>query len=156
VHLHITGGWTGDDTNYIKEQKRKLEEAGVRTFAHFWEGFEMQHRSHFLKRVQLVSVPVRNGEAFGIYLSEAMASGIPVVQPALGAFPEIVNTAGGGVIYQPNTPEALAKALKELFDNPTNIEKLSYEARASVENHFDINKLAEKLVELYEKSEKEN
>jgi glycosyltransferase involved in cell wall biosynthesis len=85
-----------------------------------------------------------------------MASGIPVVQPALGAFPEIVNTAGGGVIYQPNTPEALAKALKELFDNPTNIEKLSYEARASVENHFDINKLAEKLVELYEKSEKEN
>ena len=111
----------------------------------------MKHRTHFLKRVQLISVPVRNGEAFGIYLSEAMASGIPVVQPALGAFPEIVNIAGGGIIYKPNTPEALAKALKDLLDNPSKIEKLSFEARASVENHFDINKQAEKLIEVYEK-----
>jgi glycosyltransferase involved in cell wall biosynthesis len=150
VHLHVTGGSTGEDANFIKEQKKKLEELGIRPFAHFWEGFEMQHRKHFLKRMQLISVPVRNGEAFGIYLSEAMASGIPVVQPALGAFPEIVNKAGGGVIYQPNTPEALAKALKELLDNPKKIEKLSLEARASVENHFDINKQAEKLVQVYE------
>jgi glycosyltransferase involved in cell wall biosynthesis len=149
VHLHITGGSTGEDANFIKEQKKKLEELGIRPFAHFWEGFEMQHRKHFLKRVMLISVPVRNGEAFGIYLSEAMASGIPVVQPALGAFPEIVNKAGGGVIYQPNTPEALAKALKDLLDNPSKIEKFSFEARASVENHFDINKQAEKLIEVY-------
>jgi len=80
-----------------------------------------------------------------------MASGIPVVQPALGAFPEIVNKAGGGVIYQPNTPDVLAKALKELLDNPSKIEKLSIEARASVENYFDINKQAVKLIEVYEK-----
>jgi len=151
VHLHITGGSTGEDANYIKEQKKRLEELGIRQFAHFWEGFEMQHRKHFLKRMQLISVPVRNGEAFGIYLSEAMASGIPVVQPALGAFPEIVNKAGGGVIYQPNTPEALAKALKDLLDNPSKIQELSIEARASVENHFDINKQAEKLIAVYEK-----
>jgi len=151
VHLHITGGSTGEDATFIKEQKKKLEELGIRPFAHFWEGFEMQHRKHFLKRMQLISVPVRNGEAFGIYLSEAMASGIPVVQPALGAFPEIVNIAGGGIIYKPNTPEALAKALKDLLDNPSKIEKLSFEARASVENHFDINKQAEKLIEVYEK-----
>jgi glycosyltransferase involved in cell wall biosynthesis len=151
VHLHITGGSTAEDTNFIKEQKKRLEELGIRPFAHFWQGFEMQHRKHFLKRMQLISVPVRNGEAFGIYLSEAMASGIPVVQPALGAFPEIVNLGGGGVIYQPNTPEILAKTLKDLLDNPKKIEKLSFEARASVENNFDINKQAEKLIEVYEK-----
>jgi glycosyltransferase involved in cell wall biosynthesis len=150
VHLHITGGSTGEDSNFIKEQKKKLEELGIRPFAHFWEGFEMDHRKHFLNRIQLISVPVRNGEAFGIYLSEAMASGIPVVQPALGAFPEIVNRAGGGVIYQPNTPETLTKTLKDLLDNPSKIERLSNEARASVENHFDINKQAEKLVKVYE------
>jgi glycosyltransferase involved in cell wall biosynthesis len=150
VHLHVTGGSTGEDLHFIKEQKRKLEENGIRIYAHFWEGFEMQHRRHFLKRMMMISVPVRNGEAFGIYLSEAMASGIPVVQPALGAFPEIVNTAGGGIIYQPNTPEALSNALKELLDNPKTINKLSLEARASVENHFDINRQAEKMVKVYE------
>ena len=63
----------------------------------------------------MVSVPVRNGEAFGIYLLECMASGVPVVQPALGAFPEIVELAGGGVIYEANTPEALAGSLEILI-----------------------------------------
>jgi glycosyltransferase involved in cell wall biosynthesis len=151
VHLHITGGSTGEDANFIKEQKMKLEKLGIRQFAHFWEGFEMNHRKHFLKRVQLISVPVRIGEAFGIYLSEAMASGIPVVQPALGAFPEIINVGGGGVIYQPNTSETLAKTLMELFDDPKKIERLSIEARTSVENYFNINMQAEKLISVYEK-----
>jgi glycosyltransferase involved in cell wall biosynthesis len=151
VHLHITGGKTGEDADFIKTQKHKLEAAGIRPFAHFWDGFEGTHRKNFLKRMQLVSVPVLHGEAFGIYLTEAMASGIPVVQPALGAFPEIVNTAGGGVIYEPNTPEALAKAWADLLDDPKKIEQLSNEARASVEKHFDINIQAEKLVEIYKK-----
>ncbi|HPS12527.1 MAG TPA: glycosyltransferase family 4 protein [Prolixibacteraceae bacterium] len=150
VHLHVTGGSTGDDAPFIKEQKRKLEMLGLRPFAHFWEGFEIQHRCHFLKRMQLLSVPVRNGEAFGIYLSEAMASGIPVVQPALGAFPEIINLTGGGVTYDPNTPESLANTLKDLLDHPSVIEKLSLEARESAETNFDINKLAKKMVEVYE------
>lgn len=149
VHLHVTGGSTGADTGFVKEQKKKLEELGLRPYSHFWEKFENPHRQRFLDRMQLVSVPVRNGEAFGIYLTEAMASGIPVVQPALGAFPEIVNTAGGGVIYEPNSPEVLAKALADLLDNQNKLEQLSAEARESVVNHFDINKLAIKLTEIY-------
>lgn len=150
VHLHLTGGHTSEDHTFIKAQKSKLETAGIRSFAHFWEGFEGAHRKNFLKRMMLLSVPVLNGEAFGIYLTEAMASGIPVVQPALGAFPEIINTAGGGLIYQPNTPKALAKAWATLLDDPDKIKELSLEARASVEKHFDINKQADKLVEVYQ------
>jgi len=149
VHLHVTGGNTGEDTNFIKEQKKKLEELGLRPFSHFWEKFENPHRKNFLNRMQLISVPVRKGEAFGIYLSEAMASGIPVVQPALGAFPEIVNKAGGGVIYTPNTPQSLAKALAELLADQAKLEQLSNEARLSAETHFDINKQAQKLTEIY-------
>jgi len=149
VHLHVTGGNTGEDTNFIKEQKKKLEELGLRPYSHFWEKFENPHRKNFLNRMQLISVPVRKGEAFGIYLSEAMASGIPVVQPALGAFPEIVNKAGGGVIYTPNTPQSLAKALAELLADQAKLEQLSNEARLSAETHFDINKQAQKLTEIY-------
>ena len=150
VHLHITGGKTSEDTVFIKAQKNKIEAANIRQYAHFWEGFEGTHRINFLKRMQLISVPVLNGEAFGIYLNEAMASGIPVVQPALGAFPEIINAGGGGVVYEPNTPKALAKAWANLFDNPTKIEELGHQARASVENHFNSNKQAAKLVAIYE------
>ncbi|HPR33096.1 MAG TPA: glycosyltransferase family 4 protein [Prolixibacteraceae bacterium] len=150
VHLHITGGSTAVDTAYIREQKNKLDQKGLRPFSHFWEGFEGEHRKNFLQRMQLVSVPVRNGEAFGIYLTEAMASGVPVVQPALGAFPEIVAKGGGGLVYQPNNPGKLAEALAVLLDDPEKRDRFSAEARASVETHFDINIQAQRLIALYE------
>ncbi|MBN1925618.1 MAG: glycosyltransferase family 4 protein [Prolixibacteraceae bacterium] len=148
-HLHLTGGSTGEDSHFLKEQKKKIEESGLRPYIHIWEGFEGTHRKNFLERMQLISVPVRKGEAFGIYLTEAMASGIPVVQPKLGAFPEIVAQGGGGVIYEPNTPENLMEAWRSLIDDQGKMEKLSNDARASVEKHFDIKIQAEKLVEIY-------
>jgi glycosyltransferase involved in cell wall biosynthesis len=154
VHLHITGGSTAEDTKFIKEQKKKLEDKGLRPFSHFWEGFEGNHRMNFLSRMKIISVPVRNGEAFGIYLSEAMASGIPVVQPDLGAFPEIISKSGGGIVYNPNNYQTLAEALIKLLDDEAGIETLSIQARKSVENNFNINIQAEKLIEVYESIKK--
>ncbi|MBP7508435.1 MAG: glycosyltransferase family 4 protein [Prolixibacteraceae bacterium] len=154
AHLHITGGSTAEDSKYIKEQKKKLEDIGLRPFSHFWEGFEGNHRMNFLSRMKIISVPVRNGEAFGIYLSEAMASGIPVVQPELGAFPEIINKSGGGVVYNPNNYQTLSEALIKLLDDEARIEKLSLEARNSVENNFNINIQSEKLINVYESIKK--
>ena len=46
-----------------------------------------------------------------MFLLEAMASGVPVVQPRRGAFPEIVETTGGGMIVEADNPEALADGL---------------------------------------------
>lgn len=150
VELHITGGWTGDDTGFMKQQKEKLHRSQTSETVHFWHEFEGEHRMKFLEKIQLLSVPVHQGEAFGIYLSEAMASGIPVVQPALGAFPEIIGTAGGGIVYQPNTPQALAEALTRLLDDQLLASQLSHEARLSVESHFNINRQAERLIKIYQ------
>ena len=73
---------------------------------------------NFLHGLTLLSVPVTDGEAFGTFQIEAMACGVPVVQPDAGAFPEIIKATGGGIIYKPNTPKALAKSLKGLLLNP--------------------------------------
>ena len=99
----------------------------------------------------MVSVPVLDGEAFGLYLLEAMASGIPAVQPALGAFPEIVEKSGGGVIYQPNTPEALANALSDLLDDFEKRAVLSKAGRKGIEDSFNIHKQALDTMDLYGK-----
>ena len=100
----------------------------------------------------MVSVPVRNGEAFGIYLLECMVSGVPVVQPALGAFPEIIGLTKGGVVYEPNTPEALSLALQKLLTDPEEMEKLSLHGKAGVEEHFHIDMQAERMVKVYEQA----
>lgn len=150
VNLLLTGGSTGADTDYIKENTSKLEAAGLAGSFEIQEEFEGKARHIFFSRVSMISVPVRNGEAFGLYLIEAMASGVPVVQPRLGAFPEIVGISGGGVVYDYNNPVSLAKALALLLDSPENVEKLSVQARKGVEMHFDIAKHAREMSALYE------
>jgi glycosyltransferase involved in cell wall biosynthesis len=149
VTLHLTGGSTGDDRKFLSGIRHKIREHGLMHQVEFHEDFEEQGLREFLAKVSVASVPVRNGEAFGIYLLECMASGVPVVQPSLGAFPEIVKTAGGGVIYGPNDPEHLAEALAKLLEDPSGMEQLGREGAEGVKKHFNINDQAEKMIRIY-------
>lgn len=150
VKLKITGGKTGDDLQFIKEQKRKLIKAKLENDVFWVDEFEGEERRKFFDSVRLISVPVLNGEAFGLYMLEAMASGIPMLQPALGASPEVIGISGGGVIYGENKPELLAKALSELIFDDARLQKLSTAGQAGVKAHFDIHAQAKKMVAVYE------
>jgi glycosyltransferase involved in cell wall biosynthesis len=149
VELHITGGSTGDDREFIRSQKQKIERSGFSGQVKFHGDFEERGLREFFREVSVLSVPVRKGEAFGIYLLESMSSGIPIVQPALGAFPEIVQLSGGGVTYEPNTPEALAEAVKELLCDPRKMDDLSLQGRSGVEQHFHVEGQVQKMLEVY-------
>ena len=56
-----------------------------------------RRRSRFLQSLDVMSVPATYAEPKGIFLLEAMANGVPVVQPRRGAFPEIIEKTGGGL-----------------------------------------------------------
>ena len=150
VKLIATGGSTGDDAKYIKEQKRKIRENNLEDSFEIIDEFEGDTRHNFFKKVSLISVPVRIGEAFGMYLLESMASGVPVVQPALGAFPEIVGLSGGGVTYMPNSPEKLSETWAELLSNPEKLEKLSHDGYEGTKRKFNIHNHAAEIIGLYE------
>ncbi len=149
VKFIATGGLTGDDKKFLKEQKQKIKHAGLWNAFEIIEEFEGDKRHHFFEKVSMVSVPVRVGEAFGMYMLESMASGVPVVQPALGAFPEIVKTSGGGTIYQPNTPEKLGEAWAELFNDTKKLKQLSDAGYQGTKEKFNIHKHAEEIIGLY-------
>lgn len=149
VELHVTGGSTGDDRNFIKAQKKKLHENGLTDAVSYYGDFEEEGLKDFFNEVAVVSVPVRKGEAFGIYLLESMSSGVPVVQPALGAFPEIVQLSGGGITYEPNTPEALAEALRQMLSDPGKLDNFAHQARKGVEKHFHVGGQVKKMLEVY-------
>ncbi len=149
VKLYISGGSTGDDAAFVKAQKNRIMGAGISQDVIFLENFENEHRHIFFERVSVLSVPVRGGEAFGIYLAEAMASGIPVVQPALGAFPEIIEATGGGLTYRGNTPGELAGSLEKLLSGRELLSVMSINARKGVEEKFNINTQAALLADIY-------
>jgi len=151
VNLILTGGSTGDDKPLLKKVKQKLLHAGLLDQVEFHEDFDGEGRHDFFKKVQMISVPVRNGEAFGLYLLESMASGVPVVQPALGAFPEIIEKSKGGITYPTNDAKSLSNSLKELLNDPQKLSDLSENGRKSVEKDFNVKTQSEKLIEIYKK-----
>ena len=151
VKLLLTGGSTGSDSLYIKEIIQAIAKEKLTRDVLFLDDFEDTARHDFFSQVSVISVPVRNGEAFGMYLVESMASGIPVVQPALGAFPEIIEISGGGLIYEPNTPEVLCETLAGLLSDSEKLIGLSLAARKGVEKNFNIHDHAKEMIEVYQK-----
>ena len=150
VNLILTGGSTGDDKHYINKLKKRIDRTGLHDRVQFQENFEDKGRKEFFRKVSVVSVPVRIGEAFGLYLLESMASGVPVVQPALGAFPEIIQKSGGGLTYEPNQPEILAESLAKILSDPQQLSALSQAGFDGVHRYFDIFTHARELVTAYE------
>ena len=151
VKLILTGGSTGDDKDFIREIQQKLKTKGLWDQVEFHEDFDGEGRHDFFSKVRMISVPVRNGEAFGLYLLESMASGVPVVQPNLGAFPEIVEKSKGGIIYKNNSVEELSQSLKSLLDNEEKLFQLSIDCRKGVEKEFNIHTQAENMIDIYNK-----
>ncbi len=151
VKLIATGGFTGDDSNFIKEQKHKIKENGLTAFFEIMPDFEGKAIHEFFKKVSLVSVPVRIGEAFGIYLLESMASGVPVVQPALGAFPEIIELSGGGMTYMPNSSGKLSETWAGLLSDSKELERLSYAGYEGTTARFNIHSHAIEIIDLYQR-----
>jgi len=117
----------------------------------FVEDYSKGELKKFFDGLSLLSVPVLKGEAFGLYQLESLASGIPLVQPALGAFPEIISQTGGGTTYQPNTPQKLAEAWMELLADAQKLETMSKKGHRAVAEKFDLKVQTEKIIAVYSK-----
>jgi glycosyltransferase involved in cell wall biosynthesis len=115
--LHVCGGYTSDDKQFISSQIKKIRESGFGKSVKIYPEFQGKKKHEFFNNVDVISVPVRKYDGYGLYVLEANLAGVPVVQPATGAFPEIIKTTGGGMTYSPDTiGELTASLLKILMD----------------------------------------
>jgi glycosyltransferase involved in cell wall biosynthesis len=149
LRLRLTGGRTSNDKAFIARQLAKIKAAGCAADVEIIDAFDPASRARFFETLSVLSVPVPQGEAFGAYLIEALACGVPVVQPQVGAFPEIISTTGGGVIYDPNDSTELADALASLLLHPDRAKALGEVGRRQVLQAFSIDKTAEELLAIY-------
>ena len=136
LRLHLTGGYSSDDKSFVNSQIKKIKRNGLEGDVQIFKDFGKDSRVEFLKALTLLSVPVPTGEAFGAYQVEALAAGVPVVQPNVGCYPEFIETTGGGVIYDPNTSDRLAETIASLLENPERIRKWEIQAIVLFWNNF--------------------
>jgi glycosyltransferase involved in cell wall biosynthesis len=103
----------------------------------------------FLRSLSAFSVPALYGEAFGLYVVEAMAAGVPVVQPRVAAFPELIEAAGGGVLCAAGDARALAEAIEELLLNPARAKALGEAGQRAVFERFSADAMARETLKVY-------
>ena len=97
----------------------------------------------------MFSVPARYGEAFGLYVIEAMAAGVPVVEHEVTAFPELLEATGGGLLCSENDPQALAEAIEELLLDPARARALGAAGRRAVFERFSAEAMARAMAQVY-------
>ena len=103
-----------------------------------------------MRSLDVLSVPAPYDEPKGIYLLEAMAAGVPVVQPRRGAFIEIIEKTGGGLLVEADNPDALADALFRLWQDREKAEALGQSGFQGVRTHYSAAHSASRLLEVYE------
>jgi glycosyltransferase involved in cell wall biosynthesis len=147
--LHVSGGYTGDDKPFIAEQIKKIKTHGLKSFIRIYPEFQGNSKHEFFSNIDIMSVPVRKYDGYGLYILEANAAGIPVVQPATGAFPEIIEKTKGGITYLPDSIGELSASILKLFNDNTMRRVLSESGRKNVKNELSLDKMSESLSEVY-------
>ena len=127
--------------------RERLQAGGLLGDADFNPNLDRAGKLALLRSLSVFSVPARYGEAFGLYVIEALAAGVPVVQPRVAAFPELIEATGGGVLCAPDDPEALAEAIEGLLLDPARARALGEAGQRAVFERFSAGAMAQAVAE---------
>ena len=151
TRLRIAGGKTRADDDFINRLRRQLIAGGVWDDVEFLESFERPMRQDFLRTLSVLCVPERRGESSGRYVLEALACGVPVVQPRSGVFTELLELTGGGILVsEAGDANELAQALEKLLLVPDQARALGIKGRKAVCEQFNVEGTARQLVEIFQ------
>jgi glycosyltransferase involved in cell wall biosynthesis len=147
--LHVSGGFTGDDKPFIADQIKKIKIAGLKSFVKIYPEFHGNSKQEFFSNIDVMSVPVRKHDGYGLYILEANAAEIPVIQPATGAFPEIIERTGGGLTYSPDDVNTLSENLVNLLNDKELLSRLGAVGKEKVLKDLSLEKMSQGLADVY-------
>jgi len=134
---------------YLEEIRRQLREWGLEKEFEYRGEVDRAQKTAFLQSIDVFSVPAVYEEPKGLFLLEALANGVPVVQPKRGAFPESLNKTGGGLVVSAGDSSALADAWLGLWRDPEKGFALGRAGARGVREHYDVGVMAEAAEQAY-------
>jgi glycosyltransferase involved in cell wall biosynthesis len=150
VRLAVAGYVGRDQQRYYEQQRARVRESDLNGKVTFLGEVHRQAKLDVLDRSDVLCVPTEYAEAKGIYVLEALARGVPVVQPAHGSFPELIDRTGGGVLVPPGDAAALAKSLANLLADPYRRADLGRAGHAAVRDGFTDDHMARHMLKVFE------
>jgi len=144
--LHIAGSQGPQHQAYVEGLVARLDAAGLSERIQFHGSPDLAGKRRFLESLDLLSVPTVYQEPKGLFVLEAWAAGVPVLQPHHGAFPELL-AAGGGRLFPADDPEAFATALEALAGDAAALRQLGEEGRRRVRQRHTLEAHADALLQ---------
>jgi glycosyltransferase involved in cell wall biosynthesis len=149
LKLRVGGSCGPADEAFVNSLRERLQASGLLPGVEFHPNLDRAAKLGFLRSLSVFSVPARYGEAFGLYVLEAMAAGVPIVQPRVAAFPELIEATGGGVLCAADDPRALAEAIEELLLDQPRARALGEAGRRAVFARFSAEAMAQAMAQVY-------
>jgi phosphatidylinositol alpha-mannosyltransferase len=108
-----------------------------------------QRKRAELQAADVLCAPSLRGESFGMVLTEAFAAGTPVIASNIAGYRDVVRDGVDGLLVPPADPQALAEALRDLWEEPEQRAEMARAAARDVER-FAWPRVAEQVMEAYE------
>jgi glycosyltransferase involved in cell wall biosynthesis len=150
MRLEAAGYLAAAQKPYLATIQQTIERAGLQNDFVYHGEVDRIGKVRFLHGLDVMSMPAAYDEPKGFTLLEAMASGVPVVEPRRGALAEIVERTGGGLLVAPDDPDALADGLCRIWSDRSLRDELGRRGRAGVRQHYTIESSTERLIGVYE------
>lgn len=147
ARLRIAGwvGQGGANTIYADAIFRKLEKAGLGEAFEYVGEVDRRGKLEFLSSIDVLAVPTTYREPKGLFVLEALAAGVPVVQPDHGSFPEMLAELEGGLLHRPEDPQHLAERLHSLLTDEQERGRLASRGRQNVLAQRNARRMAERM-----------
>ena len=144
-------GWLGDHNKpYLQGIMKTLADAGLADEVEQVDCPDHKSKVEFFKSLDIFSVPTTYREPKGLYVLEAWANGVPVVQPRHGSFPELIEATGGGELCNVDDPQDLARVLGELQKSTVRRHELAKRGHDGVRQHFHAERMAENTMAVFQ------
>jgi glycosyltransferase involved in cell wall biosynthesis len=150
VKLRVAGWLGAEHAGYLERVRQNLERAGLGADFEYLGNIDRTEKLRFLRTLDVLSVPVSYRAPKGAYVLEAWAAGVPVVEPRIGVFPELIEHTAGGLLCEPENTADLASAIERLIDNPSEAREMGLRGRRAVYETYHSRRLAEETVAVYQ------
>jgi len=147
--LEVAGYLAPEHREYLRSIERKMKDTGLEHEFCYRGVLDRPRKIDFLRNLNVLCVPSNYDEPKGIFLLEAMANGVPVVEPRRGAFPEILQKTGGGILVGPDDAASLAQGIFSLWKDPALAEELGKRGAEGVREHYSASRMATRALEVY-------
>jgi glycosyltransferase involved in cell wall biosynthesis len=149
ARLEAAGYIAPDSKPYLEAIQKRLHDAGLGNEFHYRGVLERADKIAFLRGLDMMSMPATYDEPKGVSLLEAMACGVPLVQPRRGSFTEILERTGGGLLVQPDDPQSLANGILQMARDRDLAADLSANGFRGVREHYTAAHMADKVLEAF-------